>query len=118
MAKHPHHGRMKHFNRYFAMIARQPQLNVHHDCHQMEPQATVSSAGTVKDQIKRYVCKAMVGLSAPVCATQTVDQRSYVRTTNTDGVHRLCLVCGAVLPIAELGSGYQEEPLWSVRDRS
>ena len=51
MAKHPHHGRMKHFNRYFAMIARQPQLNVHHDCHQMDPQATVSSAGTVKDQI-------------------------------------------------------------------
>ena len=54
MAKHPHHGRMKHFNRYFAMIARQPQLNVHHDCHQMDPQATVSSAGTVKDQIKGY----------------------------------------------------------------
>ena len=52
MAKHAHHGRMKHFNRYFAMIARQPQLNVHHDCHQMESQATVNSAGTVEDQIE------------------------------------------------------------------
>ena len=101
---------MKLFNRYFAMIARQPQLNVHHDCHQMEPQATVSSAGTVEDQIKGCaLCKAMVGLSAPVCATQTVDQRSYVRTTNTDEVlRRLCFVCGAVLPIAVLGSGYRE----------
>ena len=97
MAKHAQHGRMKHFNRYFTMIARQPQLNVHHDCHQMDPHATVSSAGAVKDQIKGYVCTAMVGLSAPVCATQTVDQRSYVRTTNTDGVHRLvCMVCGTL----------------------
>ena len=104
MAKHAQHGRMKHFNRYFTMIARQPQLNVHHDCHQMDPQATVSSAGTVEDQMKGYVSTAMVGLSAPVSATQTVDQRSYVRTTNTHGVHRLvCLECGAVLQIAVLG---------------
>ena len=68
------------------MITGKPQLNVHHDCHQMDPQTTVSSARTVEDQIKEYVCIAMVGLSTPVCATQTVDQRSYVRTTNTDGV--------------------------------
>ena len=37
------------------MIARKPQLNVHHDCHQMDPQTTVNSAGTVEDQIKGYL---------------------------------------------------------------
>ena len=66
MAKHAQHGRMKHFNRYFAMIARQPQLNVHHDCHQMDPQTTVSSAGTVEDQIKGVQSNGRV-IGAGVC---------------------------------------------------
>ena len=89
------------------MIARKSQLNVHHDCHQMDPQTTVNSAGTVEDQIKGYLwcAKQWSGYRRQcVRPKQWIKDHMCALQIQTGCLHRLVsLVCGPVLPIAVLG---------------